>query len=734
MAVIGKIQKNSVLLLIVIGGAMLAFIFTDLMRGGGDEGEYIPLATVYGEEIDVDEYEELRNVYVTREQNNAAQQGREFTKQMEQQAEDQAFNETIRRNLMNREFDKIGLVCTVEELNDMIHGDHIHPWVEQIPIFRGPAGQFSRDSVRSFINNLEVEPMDENARAQWLEAREQWRAFEQELKDTRKADKYVSLIENGLYVNSIEAAHQHWATNEVRSVRFVVQKYSEIPKDEIEVTDEDIRAYYEEHKDEAQYEMQESRDVDFVTFEINPTAEDVELLKKDMEQLKSKFAKTDDEIGFMQRHSNTPFNNDSAKFTMGSTSLTFDSMFGNSAYPAEADDAVQAASVGDVIGPFYSTDAKSGKSQLFIAKIKGFETQNQAWVRHILVSTDATRSEEQAKAKADSLIKVIKENDNFVEMVMQHSDDPGSIASNGEYKWFSEGRMVPEFNDASFNGAIGQLQLVKTDYGYHIVEVLGRAERKVPYMAVVTKEVKPSENTLKLMEEKVFDYIYSVNESEKDSAFYKIAADSNLTVKNARIWINQAYVSGIENPRKVMKFAFGRNALEGDLSDPILDGDKYVVAYLANVIEKGAPEFEDVKDQMRFPALKEKQAKVYMEKMSGKSSLAEVGQVVTNGQILNAQLTFGANVIAGGGGNEPEVIGKLFTDIPVGAMTKPLKGRTGVYVVILDEVKEAPETTDYSTEKEMIAKARKDAADNMVIRALREKAEVEDNRKKKEYY
>ncbi|MEX1001044.1 MAG: peptidylprolyl isomerase [Crocinitomicaceae bacterium] len=733
MAVIGKIQKNSVLLLIVIGGAMLAFIFTDLMKGGGGDEEYIPLATVYGEEVDVDEYEELREVYINREKNNTIQQGREFTKEMEKQAEEQAFNEVIRRNLMNREFEKAGIVCTTEELNDMIHGDHIHPWVEQIPIFKGRDGQFSRDSVRVFITNLEMEPPSEEARVQWLEARSQWKAFEQELKDTRKADKYVTLIKNGLYVNSIEAEHQYRATNEIRAVRFVIQRYSDIPRDEIEVTDEDIKVYYEEHKEEKKYEMQESRDVAFVTFDIQPSAEDMEILKKDMEELKSSFAKSDNNLAFMQKHSASQFSSDSAEYRMGTTSLAFDSMFGNSSYPAVADEAVQNAEIGDVIGPFPSINPQTQKEEMFIAKVTGLKKEKQAWVRHILIKTDASRSEEQAKAKADSLINVIQSQGNFVEMVQKFSEDPGSIVNNGEYKWFAEGRMVTEFNDAAFNGAIGKLQLVKTTYGYHIVEVLGRADRKVPKLAVVTKKVKPSENTLKYMEETVFDYIYSVNQSEDDSAFYSIASDSGLTVNNTRIWINQTNVTGIDNPRKIMKFAFGRNALEGNISDPILDGEQYVVAYLANVINKGVPEFEDVKEQMRFPALKDKQAEVYMAKMAGKSSLAEVSKIVTKGQILNAQITFGANVIAGGGGNEPEVIGKLFTEIPPGAMTKPLKGRTGVYVCILDEITEAPETSDYSQVRENVQIARRQASDNLVIRALREKAEVEDNRKKKEY-
>jgi peptidyl-prolyl cis-trans isomerase D len=734
MAVIGRIQRNSVLLLIVIGGAMLAFIFTDFMSGsGGGDVEYVPVATVYGEEIDEAEYEELRTVFVDREKNNAIQQGTTLTEQAEQKADDDAFNEVIRRNIMNREFDKIGITCTSDELNDMIHGNHIHPWVETIPIFIGADGQFSRDSVRSFINNLEVEPEDEATRAQWVEARAQWKAFEQELKDTRKADKYVTLISKGIFVNSLEAEHNYWASTEVRSVRFVMQRYLDIPEDEVEVTDEDLKAFYDEHKHEPQYEMQDSRDIDYILFPIQITEEDMAEMSAEMEELKKNFANTTDNIAFMNAHSSTAFTSDTAEFRMGTTSIVFDSFFGNSQYPESADEAIQAAELGDVIGPFSSTNSQTGDDELFIAKLTGKKVEKQAWVRHILIKIDATRSEEEAKAMCDEIMAEIKEKDNFVEKVQTVSEDPGSLPTNGEYKWFAEGRMVPEFNDASFNGPIGQLQLVKTTYGYHIVEVLGRADRVVPKLAVVSKVVKPSENTLKFAEEMVFDYIYNVNESEDDSAFFRMAEDSGLTVMNQRVWINQSYITGIEKPKRMMKFAFGRNALEGDISDPMLDGKNYVVAHLSNIIEKGEPQFEDVKEQMRFPALQDKQGKVYVEKLSGKTSLSEVVAATHNGQILNAQLTFGATAIAGGGSNEPEVIGRLFTNIPVGSMTVPIQGNTGVYVCIIDGITDAPETTDYSVQKEYLTTQRRGAADNLVIRALREKADVEDNRRKREY-
>lgn len=724
MAIIGKIQRNSILLLVVIGLAMFAFIYTEYQSGAGNDQEVLPLGTVYGDPIDEKEYNYIVESYMTRDRQEYMMQGREFDENAETQSRDKAFNEVIRRNIMNREFERAQIVCTTDELNDMIHGNHVHPWVLQIPIFNGPMG-FSRDSVRSFLNYLEVEPDDENARTQWLQARQQWSDFEKELKDTRTADKYVTLIKKGLYVNTLEAKDQYYAENHKKRIKFVIQRYTDIPADEIQVTDEDIKAFYEEHKHEKVYEQEEARDIEYVTFPILPSEEDVTNAITKLEELKPKFKDETNNVAFMARNSDSPYADDSASFRMGTgEEFVFDSFFGNNQYPASADETIQKAQVGDVLGPFASG------TDYAIVKVTGVKRELQAWVRHILIKVDATQTDVYAKALTDSLVKVINEKNNFVEMVQKYTQDPGSLATNGEYKWFPEGRMVPEFNDASFKGPIGKLQVVKTSFGYHIVEVLGRSERAIPSLAVVTKSVKPSENTKKDMESRVFDYIYAINESEQDSAFQFAARDSGLMINPTRVWMNNNFVMGLNHSDRIMRFAFNKNTQEKAISDPILDDDKYVVAYLSNIIPEGAPEFEDVKDQMRYPALKDKQAKVYMEKMAGKTSLEEVAKVVKNGQVLTAEVYFASNVIQGGGGNEPEVIGKLFTKIPTGSMTKPIQGKTGVYVIIIESETQAPETTDYTMTRFSLTTARAGAADGLVIRALREKADVKDNRRR----
>jgi len=727
MAVIGKIQKNSLLLLIVIGGAMLAFIFTDLLSnvGGGDDPT--PLATIYGEEIDETELNGIEEDIIKREKQNYYYQQKEWDNAAEKTAKDQAFNEYVRRNLMDRELDALGIEVTSDELNDMVLGNHIHPWISQERSFQDALGQFSKDSVAKYINYLETEPdgIDTASYTNWERTKKAWKEFENELADSRKADKYVTLIKKGIFVNSLEAKNQYIGANENRRISYVIQKYSDIAMDEVELTDEDLLAYFEAHKNEKKYEqVDEAAVIDFVEFPVVFTEDDVNDAVEVLDRVKESFAKSDKDIYFMANKSDIEFYSDSTQFQMGGDLFSFAPT--GATYPAIADEAIQAADSGDVVGPFVAGD------QAVILKVKGFGTEEQAWVRHILISNQG-RSDADAKIKADSVVKVIKANNNFTAMVTAVSEDPGSISNGGEYKWFPKGRMVEAFENASFNGPKGKLQVVKTNYGYHIVEVLDRRNAKLPILAPIVKTIKASIETKSAIEDIAYDFIAQVNDLKGDSAFYQIALQDSLTVNNSRMTIAYDYVMGFNDEngiRAVKKFSFAKDAMEGDISDPIYDNGSYKVAILSNKIDLGVPDFEDVKDQMRFAALRDKQAKVYIEKMTGTQNLQEIVAKMPNLKIQTVNVNFNINTIQGGGGNEPEVVGYINAVDKPNVMLRPIQGVSGVYVIIIDEIIPAPETTDYTADQMTLRMGRQANADNLVIRALREKADVVDNREK----
>jgi len=738
MAVIGKIQKNSLLLLLVIGGAMLAFIFTDLLSNVGGGDEQTQTANVAGEWNDNDEAKlnELNTNFLNRAKqtfySNQDNQGKEFTG--EQSAKDQAFNEYVRRKLMNKELNALGLTVSADELNDMVLGSHIHPWIAGEKSFQNSLGEFSKDSVLKYINFLEVEPdgIDTAAYSNWTNAKNGWKKFEVEMADARKADKYVTLIKKGVYVNSLEAKNQYNGAQEKRNISYVIKKYSDIKTEDVAFSDEDLLAYFNAHKTDKKYEVKdEQATIDFVEFPIIATQDDVDDAVESLEGTKKSFAKATNNLGFMYNKSDEGFYTDTVVFKMGTDKLTLDA--GNYTYPAVADEAIQNADSGAVVGPFVALNSKNERIS-FIAKVGNFDAnanEEQAWVRHILVSNTG-RTEEAAKKRADSVVTVINANNNFTEMVTAVSEDPGSVSTGGEYKWFPKGRMVESFENASFNGAKGKLQVVKTTYGYHIVEVIDRRVAKARIILPVVKRIKPSIETKQAVEDLAYEFISDVNDNVTDSAFNTVAIQKELTVKNSNLTMKYASAIGFDKVESIKKFSFAKDAMTDDISDPIIDGGFYKVAIIKNIMAQGVPNFDGVKNQMKFAATKEKQAKFYMDKMSGTSNLQEISAKFPELKIQNAVVTYNINTITGGGGNEPEAVGAIFSlpNDKVGSMLNPIQGVTGVYVIIVDEIVAAPETTDYTTDKLSLTTTRLSGVDQAVIKALREKANVVDNRAK----
>ena len=738
MAVIGKIQKNSLLLLLVIGGAMLAFIFTDLLSNVGNSDEQTQTASIAGEWNDNDEAKlnELNDNFLNRAKqtfySNQDNQGKEFTG--EEQAKNQAFNELVRRKLMNKELNALGLTVSADELNDMVLGNHIHPWISSERSFQNSLGEFSKDSVIKYINFLEVDPdgIDTAAYANWTNAKEGWKKFEVEMSDSRKADKYVTLIKKGLYVNSLEAKSQYNATQEKRNISFVVKKYTDVKAEDVEFTDEDLKAFYELHKSDKKYEVKDDEAIiNFVQFPIVATQNDIDDAMESLNGNKKSYAKATNNLGFMYNKSDEAFYTDTVVFKMGTDKLTLDA--GNYTYPSVADEAIQSADSGAVVGPFLSYNSK-GEQISFIAKVGSFDengNEEQAWVRHILVSNTG-RSDAEAKKRADSVVSVIKKNNNFTEMVTAVSEDPGSVSTGGEYKWFPKGRMVESFENASFNGAKGKLQVVKTTYGYHIVEVLDRRIAKARIILPVVKKIKASIETKRAIEDLAYEFIADVNDNPTDSAFNTVVVSKALVLKKANLSMKYNSTNGFEKTELIKKFVFAKDATTDDISDPIMDGGFYKVAMIKNKMNEGIPNFEGIKNKMRSAAKKDMQATYLIEKMSGTSNLQEITAKLPELQILNATVTFNSNTIVGGGGSEPEAIGAIFSlnKDKVGSMLSPIKGIVGVYVFIVDEITPSPETTDYTTDKLSLMMTRKSSADQAVIKALREKANVVDNRVK----
>jgi parvulin-like peptidyl-prolyl isomerase len=484
---------------------------------------------------------------------------------------------------------------------------------------------------------------------------------------------------------------------------------------EVELTDEQFNAFYKEWKDHPKYKQKDAREYTYAMVNILPSAEDKDKVLKDLAAKKADFKNAANDSVYVLAQSDNKFFNRAMAYSVASVEGSPNS------YPESVDAEFQNGSVGQIVGPYVNGD------RVEMAKILGFQNEKQAWVRHILISAQDEAGFARAQLKADSIVAVIQKSNNFADMVTKFSEDPGSVPNGGEYKWFKEGDMVPEFNDYSFGAPYNKLGTVKTTYGIHIVEVLGRREARKPFLALISKNVTPSEETVMNVEMDARD-LWSALE-ENPSNFDTTAIKMNYTVQPGTVYLENPSIYGLTPAAQsqIMNFLFKPSTPLMSVNDPVRDGNRFLVVQLTRVIEEGAPDLDLAKKVMEADAKKKFLADAYVKEMNSKDlqGIADkIGSLVQQFEVTFKQGTMGI------GGAENIVVGGLFSGLKKGSITVPIVGTQGVFVVKINDIKMRIETEDYTTQKEALNKAYSQNVSSRAFMALMKFADHKDNRNK----
>jgi peptidyl-prolyl cis-trans isomerase D len=222
-------------------------------------------------------------------------------------------------------------------------------------------------------------------------------------------------------------------------------------------------------------------------------------------------------------------------------------------------------------------------------------------VRHILLKTEGKPPEEDAKlkAQAEDLLKQIKGGANFADLVKRYSEDTGSVAANGEYDNVTRGQMVPEFDKAAFTQKPGETSIVKTTYGYHIVQTMTHNEPRVKPFAEVKGDLAAQYKKQRVSE-------LMQNASDRAEAALrkdptqpeKIAAQFGLQVVKAdNVTAGKALPELGPNP----EFDTAVSGLrKGEVSQPVaFTGDKVAFAVVTDVVPAHPQNFEEVQGAVK---------------------------------------------------------------------------------------------------------------------------------------
>ncbi len=705
MATLQKIRNQAgVLVAVVIGLALLAFILGDIFRSGNSlfQRRRLEIAEIEGESFQYmdfqKEVEELSEIYKL---NTGETQIDENTLV---QLREQTWQNLVRDVLMNDIYKDLGLTISSEELYDMIQGSNIHPIVQQI--FQNPnTGQTDRAAIIRFLKNLEAGATPEQ-RAYWL-------YLEQEIAENRIMSKYNNLVKKGLYATNEEAQRSLDSKNRTVTFSYASLPYASVPDSMVSVTEKDLRDYYDVHQKE--YKQESSRKIEYIIFSVTPSEQDRKETEEWMNEIKPDFIEAEDNVQFVNSNSDESFN---------------DTWFKLEELPLNIVNWIEEenAELNDVMGPYFSGES------FYLAKFHASEMRpDSVRARHILLTVNSTAELESKQALADSLKTAVESGSSFAELAREFSEDQGSAINGGDVGFFTHEQMVKPFADAAFNNEKNEISILTSQYGIHVVQTTDRGREVRKYqIAYLVRQLVPSDETYQKVYAEVSRFASENTTKEK---FDEAVAEQKLNKRSAVVGEKDRTVPGLANSRALIRAAY--EAEEGDMLKDYREstifelGDQFVLGTVVNVQEEGVSPFEDVRDRLELAVLKEKKAEYLMEKAS--EALADEDDMVVIAQELGSEVLKAENINFAsasipGVGMEPKLTGKA-TTLEEGQLSGPVKGNNGVYIVQVTEISEGGNTS-LAAERQTLTRNLAYRADMQAYEAIKEAAEIEDKRSK----
>ena len=693
MAVLAKIRQRSLLLILVIGFCLLAFVIGDLVQGGGFNRTPSDVGSVNGDEIPFDEF----RVKV----DNVEKSGQGITSA---QAVNRVWEQEVTVSLLNTEFEKLGLRVGEDHIIEILKQSQD---IGQNPSFLNEAGVFD---LAKFKEYFKANP----EQAQMINSRKR----DAEL--NAKFQIYSSLIKAGVYTTNAEAKLKYEMGANKVNFDYVSVAYSTIKDSEVKISDAEIVDFMK--KNEKKYKADETREIEFVVIEDKASKEDEAQVKKEVEQVLvgnvvyNKETQKNDTLQGFRSATNI------ADFVNSNSDIPYDSTFvSKSNLPAEFAEQLYNLPQGEIFGPYLYNGYYA------VSKSLGRQAGINAKASHILLAykgamranPSVTRTKEEAQAKANELLAQVQANpSSFMMLAMTNSDD-SSKQQGGDLGFFSKGQMTPKFNDFVFGNPIGKIGLVETEFGFHIINVTDKQDGI--RLATIARKIEASEATTDQVYTKAVKFEMEAN----DKDFAAVAKENGVTVTpSVKVQAMDESFGPIQNQRQIVKWAFDKKTSTGDVKRYEVPNVGHVIVKLKKVNEEGLMAIDQARLSIEPKLKNKKKAELIKAKMKG-SSLADIAKSSASTVQTVADATI-ENAVLPGFGQEQKVVGTAFA-LAAGKVSAPIEGVSGVFVVQPKSVAKAPAITDYKVYVTQLS-GQNASAPGRVIGALKADAEIEDNR------
>lgn len=690
MAVLQKMRdKFGIAISVIIALSLLYFIapMSDLMTLFGSPQN---IGDIAGKKVSYEDFQADVERYTTINQILTGSSVQ--NEQTQRQICDAAWQELIDKYLFVKNAKAAGINVGTDELVDLTTGENVSPFIAGNPMFAGNDGVYDPAVLVDFVQNL-----DSDQSGSW---RTYWNFIQNSVLTQTYYAKYMALFAASNIQNNLIQEYQLPRYNTNVDVDYVRVSYPFAKDSTITVSKSEIKEYYNSHKKD--YKREESRDIEYVSYEVVPSSEDIAAVRDEFEKNYDEFKTTENLKAFILKNSEQSFKD----YWYKKDELC--------SLNADINDFVNGTTTGT------SEIVNSGNSFYAARIIATAQIPDSAYVKHILLQGA------DSKTKADSLAGLVAKGADFSQLVEQYSADKGSATDGvkGNIGWMTQNYMIPGF-ESVFTMPVGKPVVLSTQYGQHVVVVVRKSA------PVLKKQVAIFEKTAIASKETFNDYYTKANTVASMAAGtydgFLAAVDSlGLFARSQSIIEGSGNIGNVKDAKEVSRWVYEHKA--GKASQIITVNNKYFFVVAVKDIKKaGIPSVNElsssIENYLYGQKLQEKFAEEVMTRIAG---LTDINEVAT---ILNSKVESlkESPVAQREAMVEPALAGAMAV-AEDNVISGPVKGTTAVYVFVTTNRKNDGLTGVSELEK---TAAQKDQyTSQFIVPAMMESAGVKDNRNK----
>ncbi|MFD2552685.1 SurA N-terminal domain-containing protein [Bizionia sediminis] len=704
MAVLNKIRQRSLFLILIIALALFAFVLSDLLRNSDalSAKSQNVVATINGKDI-------LREDFLMKVENATRQMGGQAT---QTQVMNRVWEQEVRNAVLETQFQTLGITVERDQMRDILRTN-----LASNPDFQNEAGLFDDNKLTEYIANL---------KATSAAAYQQWVDYETSVATTALQQNYFNMVKAGMIGTLAEGKLEHKLEGDKADIKYVQIPYSAIPDSTVAVSKSEIEAYMK--KNRKQFEVEASRDLQYVMFKEEASVADIQELENEVAKYKeAQVEYVNGVTDTIPAFSNVTEHANYINFVANSD-VKFDNRFiKKTALPEAVAEAIFNLNVGEVYGPYKDNGFVKLTKMVAVAQLP-----DSVKARHILIpfvgsrsqTETTTQTEAEAKKTADSLMQVIKADTGKFVSLLDFSADTVSNEKEGVLDWFTYNTMVPEFRDFAFESEDGAIGVVKTDFGFHIIEILGQKNKqRAVKIGTIARKIEPSEQTVNEVFRNASNFEIGIEKTD----FADLAAEKNYTVRPVNtVKVLDENIPGLGNQRAITRWAFEDATEVGDYKRFNVPGG-YAIVQLVAKNKAGLMKTEDASVTVLPILRKEKKAAQIKSRVSA-STLEDLA-AAENTSVRSALALSMVTPTISGAGNEPKVVGYAF-GMKEGQTSKLIEGDKGVYMVRLEKLTPAVALDNYQGFANQVQSEKVNSVNSLLYPALKEAAEIEDNRAK----